>query len=601
MSIGNHTRLVRLATAFSSEKSEDDGVDVTFELPENITEATDEDLEALNQKALDIAENLYDPDAEIGSDEVALLQQLAEASELIRAEMAQREEVRAQNRAEAEQAVSRIVSKGEDESTDEPAADSDDEVVEETEVANEPELEPVAASSKPISISLSKVNRRRPAEPTPDADPAPKRLTLVAAADLPGIPSGSDMTVEQAAQAFLDRSRSINVNSLRASAKAGKRTVQSFSIGSVQKYFPKELQVTRESDADEVLRYAVDESRLPGGSLVASGAGWCAPSEVIYELAEEAETTDGLFSLPEVQVPRGGLKHTLGPDFQSIFTEDDLSWSFTEDEVEAGDYDGYGGGSKPMFFVECPEFTEDRLNVAGVGIRAGLLQERAYPETIQRLVRGALVAHEFKMARRKLDEIKAGSTAVNMPANPMGATAPTLDAIELQVEDYRQRHRIGRTRSLEAVFPMWVRGAMRSDLARRLGVDMLSVSNEMINGWFTQRGVNAQFVYELDDLTGAANARTAWPEQFEFLLYLSGTWIAGTQAVITLESVYDSALVEQNIYTQLFTEEGWLVAKRFHDSRLVTVNICTDGMTRAGFEAVSTDCAGASTKEESAG
>lgn len=598
MSIGNHTRLVRLATAFSSEKSEDDGVDVTFELPENISEVSDEDLEALNQKALDIAENLYDPDAEIGSDEVALLQQLAEASEIIRAEVAQREEVRAQNRAEAEEAVSRIVSKGEDESADdEPEAETDDEVVEETEVANEPELEPVAASSKPISISLSKVNRRRPVESTPEPEPEPKRLTLVAAADLPGVPSGSDMTVEQAAQAFLDRSRSINVNSLRASAKAGKRTVQSFSIGSVQKHFPKELQVTRESDADEVLRHAVDESRLPGGSLVASGAGWCSPSEVMYELAEEAETTDGLFSLPEVQVPRGGLKHTLGPDFQSIFTEDSISWNYTEDEVEAGDYDGYGGGSKPMFFVECPEFTEDRLDVAGVGIRAGLLQERAYPETIQRLVRGALVAHEFKMARRKLDRIKSGSTAVTMPANPMGATAPTLDAIELQVEDYRQRHRIGRTRSLEAVFPMWVRGAMRSDLARRLGVDMLSVSNEMINGWFTQRGVNAQFVYELDDLTGAANARTSWPDSFDFLLYLSGTWISGTQAVITLESVYDSALVEQNIYTQLFTEEGWLVAKRFHDSRLVTVNICTDGMTRAGFEGVTTTCEGAVTKE----
>jgi hypothetical protein len=215
--------------------------------------------------------------------------------------------------------------------------------------------------------------------------------------------------------------------------------------------------------------------------------------------------------------------------------------------------------------------------------------DRAYPEVIERLVSGALVAHEFKQARRKLDRIVAGSTAVTMPADPVGATAPILSAIELQVEDYKQRHRIGRGRSLEAVFPYWVRGAIRADLSRRLGVDMLSISNEQIGGFFAQRGVNAQFVYELDDLTGAASARTAFPDDFKFLLYLEGTWIAGTQSVITLESIFDSALVEQNIYTQLFTEEGWLVAKRFHDSRVVTVPICASGHVAGG---VSVDCDG---------
>lgn len=564
---------------------------VEFSMPNDLTGVDDEQLSTLLSDAVTAFDALDEAET-LDATVVESMTMLADAAEAIRVEQQHRAESAQAARVAADELRARIkpAAKEEyeegDEDDDEQLAAQPSEpaptvpdVVTDAAIAAVIESETViVAGSRPLSISAP-VRRRRPIEPV--AAPKPAGLSLVAAADLPGIRTGDNVSVGQIALAFLDKTRGINFSGLRAAAAAGKRTVQSFSLGSYVKEFPADLQVTRDSDTDAVLQRAVDQSRLPGGSLVAS-AGWCSPSEVLYELAEAAETTDGLFSLPEVQVPRGGLRHTLGPDFQSIFTVDDLSWNFTETEVEEGDYDGYGGGSKPMFFVPCPEFTEDRLDVAGIGIRAGLLQNVAYPETIERLVSGALVAHEFKQAGRKLARIIAGSTAVTMSASPLGALAPILDAIELQVEDYKQRHRIGRGRALEAVFPHWVRGAVRSDLSRRTGVDMMNVTDEMVRGWFASRGVTAQFVYELDDLDGAATARTAWPDNFKFLLYLAGTWIGGTQAVITLESVFDSALVEQNIYTQLFTEEGWLVAKRFHDSRVVTVNICPNGDTNFG-------------------
>lgn len=599
---GNRSRrsVVSLA-CFYDDATEDT---IEFNLPEDLSAVEDTDLTALLEQAQEAFDAL-DDDESISAESVETMTQLADAAEAIRTEQARREEAAEQARQQAEEQRQRMrpAEASDEDGEDGEDGDGDEEgepsaAAEDAEDEGEPasqaeegadasaeegaEREAVAAGAQrsgPIHVTLSGVRRQR-RDPEPAGDGAP-RLSLIAAADLPGHATGAEITVEQAAQAFLDRARSINVGNLRRTAKAGKRTVQSFSLASVRKPFPDDLVVRGDNDAEEVLRRAADTSRLPDGALTA--AGWCSPSETLYELAEAAETTDGLLSLPEVQVDRGGLRHTLGPDFSSIYGEDDLSFHFTEDEVEEGDYDGYGEGSKPVFTVECPEFTEDRLDVAGVAIRAGLLHERAYPETIERLVRGALVAHEFKQAGRKLDVIEAGSQAVAMVADQVGAVAPTLSAIELQVEDYKQRHRIGRTRTLEAVFPYWVRGAIRSDLSRRLGVDLLSVSNEQINGWFAQRGVNAQFVYELDDLTGDIADRTAWPTSFKFLLYLEGTWIAGTQAIITLESVFDSALVEQNVFTQLFTEEGWLVAKRFHDSRAVTVPIDATGHTAAGI------------------
>src|SRR5690606_19948636 len=121
-----------------------------------------------------------------------------------------------------------------------------------------------------------------------------------------------------------------------------------------------------------------------------------------------------------------------------------------------------------------------RLNLTGLCIQAGLLQSRGYPEVIARTTRGALVAHDHRMSANLIAGIENGSTAVTMPSLQVGATAPLLTAIELQVEHYRYTHRLARAVTLEAVFPFWVRGVVRSDLSRRLGVDLLSVPDARI-------------------------------------------------------------------------------------------------------------------------
>nr|DAR83464.1 MAG TPA: hypothetical protein [Caudoviricetes sp.] len=51
-----------------------------------------------------------------------------------------------------------------------------------------------------------------------------------------------------------------------------------------------------------------------------------------------------------------------------------------------------------------------------------------------------------------------------------------------------------------------------------------------------------------------------------------------------MDTVYDSTLLGQNDYTALFTEEGYLVAKRGHDARVVTVPINPNGGTGTGIK-----------------
>src|SRR5690606_4779836 len=262
---------------------------------------------------------------------------------------------------------------------------------------------------------------------------------------------------------------------------------------------------------------------------------------------------------------------------------------YTEQQDIDGNYgtdeSGVGNdteGSKPCYHVECPPFEEARLNVAGLCITAGLLQARGYPEAIARTIRGALVAHDHKMAARRVNAVAAGSDAVAMPAAQVGATAPLRTAAELQVHHYRYVHRVSRSATLEAVVPLWTHGALRADLARRLGVDMISVPNSRINAWFAERGVAPQFVYNWQDMTGDAAEFTAWPNEVEFLLYPAGAWVAGSGDVITLDTIYDSVNLGTNDYTALFTEESWLVARMGPESRRVAVPLDTTGATHAG-------------------
>ena len=67
------------------------------------------------------------------------------------------------------------------------------------------------------------------------------------------------------------------------------------------------------------------------------------------------------------------------------------------------------------------------------------------------------------------------------------------------------------------------------------------------------------------------------PATVDILLYPAGTFVKGTADVISLDAVYDSTLLKQNMYTALFVEEGILVANRCMDACAIRVPVCASG------------------------
>ena len=611
----------------------DDAPVETFdlEIPENLSDLSAADLGDLRSKAVDAFQTLY-ANGEFTDEDLATLGTLTDGIEVLSAEISAREQAAAERAAKAAEMAAKVgadkpaddskPAPADDGEDDSPADDSDDaddtpaekkadaaedeaerqaaeqaqkkakaaaaDVEPEAQVDAEPETVTAAAPRGPIKLSGIRRHVHTPApaitEETSVEDTAKARLTV---ADVPGFAADSDASFEDLAVALDRRLQGFNSGAYAAAARAGRAMSERHSLAVVRKHFDERATVSSPESADAAMAFAVNEKNLPGGSLVAAG-GWCAPSETVYDLIED-ESRDGLISLPEINVTRGGIKFTKGPKFADLYAAP--YFNFTEEEAKAGKYAPTSAtdptnkvGAKPVYNVPCTEFEDVRLSAAGLHIQANLLQQRGYPELVARTIRGALVAHEHKMSERIIASMERQSTAVSMDAGQIGAAAPILTAIELQVEHYRYAQRLSRSTTLEAVFPYWVHGAIRTDLSRRQGVDLTDVNDARIDAWFKARGVNPQFVYDWQALTGAAGDFKVWGASLKFLLYSAGTFVKGGQDVITLDTVYDSTLLGQNDYTALFTEEGYLVAKRGHDARVVTVPINPNGGTGTGIK-----------------
>lgn len=597
---------VTMATAYEDQSQ---GGNEELVIPDSFDQLSYDEVKGLYGQAVEAFDALYAEagEGDLSSERVEALSSLTDGIEALASELGKRDEEAATRAEAAAELANRVklsanTEDDQDDETDEAddtaedsnddtdnGDDDQDENTSEDEGAAETVTASGAAPRKEVRLPLSSLSRKAPKAPAKEEAAAPKMSDVVyAAGDGTGFAAGEGLDWNGVGKAVDRKLSSYNASQYASAASRGRHMREQHSIFAVRRDMPEDLTIssTDREHVDTVISRAVDESRLPGGGLVAAG-GWCAPSETLYDLLE-LESRDGLLSLPEVGIARGGISFTTGPSFADIYSQI-VGFSFTEENDINGEYeagsDGNVVGPKPCYHIECPEFDEVRLEADGLCITAGLLQQRGYPEVIARTVRGALTAHEHRINANMIQRLVSGSTAVTLPTQQAGTAAPLLSAIELQVEHYKYAHRLSRGTTLEAVLPFWVRGAVRSDLSRRLGVELLSVSNSQIDGWFRERGINPQFVYNWQNLdTNTAGEFTSWPTEVTFLLYAAGTWVRGSSDIITLDTIYDSTLLAQNDYTALFTEEGWLVAKRGFDSRAVTVGIEADGATHMGIE-----------------
>lgn len=553
-----------------------------FTMPESLDGLSLEDLSTLHADALAEATELNAiADDEITDEQVDSLVELAghlAALDDARGTLEQAATARADRLATARGQVVDAAVPAEDD--DEPEPEPDDEPDEPADEA-EPARELVAASAA-ANARRATVRRAASKAPKPDVPPvAPRGATLIAAANLPQITSQTEFdSLGHAASIWGERASKGAGGTTKARLNFEDLTlVQGLSKDHTRLGFAKirkpentfgiteGMSVQQQLD---VLDAAADErTRFGAGGLakaVLAAGGWCAPSETVYDFCSY-ETVSGILDIPTVNLPRGGLSYSKGPDYATLAA----SWGFLQTEAQAE-----AGTAKVCYPVECPPFLETRLDAIGFCVTAGVLTNAAYPELIRRVLEIGAVAHAHKVNAYVIGKISTAIGAAVDHAEIGATTSDILDAVDLQALRIRYSLAMSETATLEAVFPLWAKGIFRADLSRRTGLDLLAVTDAMIQSYFAARFVRVQWVYDYQPLaTGTTGAWTSLPDVLEFMMYPAGAFIKGGLDVIDLDTIYDSVGLSTNTYTAAFFEEGVQVFNRCGFGVKVSVSVAS--------------------------
>lgn len=433
-----------------------------------------------------------------------------------------------------------------------------------------------------------------PHSPAPEVFEPDNAYTIIAAADVATFPAGATLTWESIGKAFEERVRP------HSGMLKGRVTGRhQHPLAMIRREYP-EGQIIMEGDGHQQAFAKLKNTSDSAGreNAIVAANGWCAPSTPDYSICNPI-TTDGLLSIPEMVLRRGGLIHNQGLDFADFFGNDLVLPIpgfniLTEAQVIADT-------AKTCVEIPCPSFVDDRLNVSALCLTSSLLQNRGYPEFVSEFVQGSIAAMAHLVNREVVNEIETGSTAVNLSAvDPWGTDGTVwsqlMGALDFAAMDLRYIYRASRTQMVDAVLPYWVRSALRSDWLRRNATHTEELTDQMIDAALARRYVRVQWIYDWQDAFDPANGAGAIPATNQmgaatpafnnptavtFLMWLPGTWVLGRQDVIRLDTVYDSTNLQQNLVTQLFMEDGFKPMRMCQHSRAYTVTLCASGATGA--------------------
>lgn len=565
-----------------------------FEMPEDLAALDAEALKALREQARAEAVAIDESGDDISAEQVARLETLldsiaaidgrvgeleAEAAEQAERKNAARQRLAGLAEAPAADAVEEIPADDTDDAGDEEPADS----------VEEEELEPVVASAGTRRSTVAKAAKAGPTVIIKkDEAPEESLVAITAAANVPEFTAGQRLAdMSEVAAAFLSRVSGAPQNKATSKTAVMNMTPNATRQGVARiKRQEREFAVNGDMSVDQQFQNIMDAAkayRESGKSALTAAAGWCAPSETLYEFCE-LETTEGLIDVPEVTARRGGISFTKGPDFMTLFSDPDFGFIQTEAVVEAGET------PKPCYEIECPSFTEVTLDAIGFCITAGLLTNAGYPELVRRVLNLAGIGHARRKSQSTINRISTAiGTAIDWTEVGGAAgsgTADALGAIELQALRIRQSLAMAPDAPIEGIAPYWGRAAVRHDLSRRLGItDPFRITDADVDGYLAVRNIRMQWVYDYQMLTTTNTSTwTAFPATMEIMLYPAGAFVRLVNDVISLDAVYDHDMLTGNQYTAAFFEEGIAVANTCGFGVKVQVALNYNGS--AGFPAV---------------
>lgn len=498
----------------------------------------------------------------------------ADVAESVATELDCRASAEAERQTAAEAALARIraAAAGDDadeaETAEAAEVEATDETADEIESADETvDDEPVAvaASSAP---RVTRVAARRPASTRPV--PATPTGSMVASANVPGVPAGAPITPGQVLQALYDTAAAG-----RGVSGGGRASVVTAS-GHVDP--SRDLRGLNADAAATRIGLAQADARRQG--LVASG-GLCTPGQVVHESPSAASAARPVRDqmLTRFVADRGVVSITPPVTFASTLAAVD-PW----DDAAGVTLDA-AAAAKHVHTVTCGTAADHSVTAIPLIVKFGNLLQRFAPERLA----GAMNVLEARHARRAeqllLETLAddAGTVAVT-DAHLLGTSRDVLTTLDRAVAAILDRNRLDDGTRFVWGAPRSLRNQIRADLTRAgSGTidERLAVADASIAEFFATRGIDPVWLLDTEDggtfAAQADGALAAWPTTPVSYLYRAGDWLFLDGGNVDLGVVRDATLNGTND-AQMFMETFEGVARHSNvETMRITHTTCPSG------------------------
>lgn len=323
------------------------------------------------------------------------------------------------------------------------------------------------------------------------------------------------------------------------------------------------------------------------GSLTAAGGlyGPIADYDQVFEF--EANVVRPVKAgLPGFRADRGGIRY-YSPTLLKDLAGAASIWTL-DDDVKA--LDPANNLEKPSLRIEAGTPVEALVDAVPLSLTFGNIGNQFYSEIAERHIKVGMQWHARVAEQHLLTRIAVLSTWAKT-TQKLGFARDLFVNVETAAAGYRSRNRLGENAQLKAIFPHWVKNAIRADLAMQLpGDSTFSIGDSEIEGWFNDRNISVIFSYDgestqyfgaqtdtagtgelitrdavtrietLNPAARVAGALAAFPAELVWYLFMDGTFLFLDGGELDLGIVRDSTLNKTNDY-QMFLETFEGVAK----------------------------------------
>lgn len=328
--------------------------------------------------------------------------------------------------------------------------------------------------------------------------------------------------------------------------------------------------------------------------------GFCHPSTRHDEFCT-VPTAWGQFgqALPMIVSERGGNEWPVTPSIGDLWGQG-IECRTEEEEQNREEL-------KACTEIDCPGWIDYRDNICHICVTSSILQNRAFPEYTDQVIRTYELIYEmwinWQMLQKAISYADEQNGELRWDTAGWGILQALKEKVGFAIDSIAARTLLNPwDTTWNVAIPFWAYSAIQADAAKRVGADMTMLTlgrdpiETILRGGRTVRfwpimPWQVSLVEDIPDpemrtwLGSDTSVESGvYPETMEILIWPQGAFLGVRDDFLDIRARWDYGLQRDNKQLEMFSETVWNVIPRCYEAMHITLDICTAGRSGALFE-----------------